>query len=102
MKKVCVECGTEFESRAHNQKYCTNDCCRKANSRKIMENYYAKKERKAGEKRYCAECAAPLSRYNDTEVCEKCSKKDMDDEYAKAIGGIIQNANRGKRKSKAK
>lgn len=95
--KQCVECGSDYEPKAHNQKYCTSACLRKATNKKIMENYYANKRRKAGEIRPCAECGTPLSRYNEGAVCEICSKMDAEEEIRAVIGGIIRNATRGKR-----
>ena len=42
---ICAntECAKEFDSKTHNQKYCSDECCRVATNRRIMEKYYEKK-----------------------------------------------------------
>jgi hypothetical protein len=67
-------CGQDFEPKTHNQKYCSDECCRIATNEKLKEQYYEKKARLAGKKRYCktAGCRVVLSRYNDTNICDKC------------------------------
>jgi len=42
---ICAnkECAKDFEPKTHNQKYCTDECCRIATNRRIMEKYYEKK-----------------------------------------------------------
>lgn len=64
----------EFEPKTHNQKYCSDECCRIATNEKLKEQYYDKKARLAGKKRICktSGCNVILSRYNDTKVCDKC------------------------------
>jgi len=37
------DCGKEFNQKTHNQKYCSDECCRIATNRRIMEKYYEKK-----------------------------------------------------------
>jgi hypothetical protein len=36
---ICAnkECAKDFEPKTHNQKYCTDECCRIATNRRIME-----------------------------------------------------------------
>ena len=71
MRKKCIECLNEFEFKTHNQKYCSNQCCRVATNKRIMEKYYAKRARLKGEKRLCA-CGRLLSRYNPEPICATC------------------------------
>ena len=37
------ECSQEFEPKTHNQKYHSDECCRMATNKRIMEKYYEKK-----------------------------------------------------------
>lgn len=69
-----VECGIEFESKTHNQKYHSEECCRRATNARLMDQYYERKERKRGAQRICASdgCETRLSRYNEKKVCQKC------------------------------
>jgi len=69
------ECAKEFEAKTHNQKYCTDECCRVATNRRIMEKYYEKKAIKNGSVRLCIKCKAKLSRYNTETICAACEKK---------------------------
>ena len=74
---ICAnkECGINFEPKTHNQKYCTDECCRVATNRRIMEKYYEKKAIRNGAARGCKKCNAQLSRYNETPLCASCQKK---------------------------
>lgn len=69
------ECAKEFEPKTHNQKYCTDECCRIATNRRIMEKYYEKKAIRNGAARPCKKCNAQLSRYNQSNYCATCEKK---------------------------
>lgn len=69
------DCKKEFEPKTHNQKYCTDNCCRVATNKRIMEKYYEKKAIKSGKLRACHECKTKLSRYNQSSLCSNCSKK---------------------------
>jgi hypothetical protein len=82
----------EFEPKTHNQKYCSDECCRIATNEKLKEAYYDKKARLAGKKRFCKtkNCGATLSRYNDTSVCEKCRSAKKANER-KALIEMIKN-----------
>lgn len=74
--KPCAyaECDNLFEQKTHNQRYCSDECCRKATNARLMEQYYEKKARLKGHIRVCAnpDCETVLSRYNDGKVCRKC------------------------------
>lgn len=72
--KICKECNNKFDAKTHNQKYCSNECCRIATNKRIMEKYYAKKARLNGEQRMCG-CGSPLSRYNAEDICSVCESK---------------------------
>ena len=37
------ECKKNFDAKTHNQKYCSEECCRIATNKRIMEKYYEKK-----------------------------------------------------------
>lgn len=92
-KMICQydECDNEFEPRTHNQKYCSDECCRIATNIKIKERYYEKKERLSGKKRICKSrgCDTILDRYNDSNICNLCiSKKENSErnELLKRLG----------------
>lgn len=72
---ICAnkECSKDFKPRTHNQKYCSDECCRVATNRRIMEKYYEKKAIRGGALRRCA-CGNMLSRYNQNTVCSICEK----------------------------
>jgi hypothetical protein len=74
---ICAnkECSKEFEAKTHNQKYCTEECCRVATNRRIMEKYYEKKAIRGGAVRVCKRCKVRLSRYNDSSLCVSCNRK---------------------------
>lgn len=67
------ECAIDFEAKTHNQKYCSDECCRVATNRRIMEKYYEKKAIRGGAVRKC-KCGNMLSRYNQNTVCSICEK----------------------------
>jgi hypothetical protein len=79
---ICAnkECAKDFDAKTHNQKYCSDECCRVATNKRIMEKYYEKKAIKNGAVRKCKKCSAPLSRYNQFTVCAKCEKKKTNSE----------------------
>lgn len=68
------DCKKEFSPKTHNQKYCSDECCRVATNKRIMEKYYEKKAIRNGKLRECKKCSAPLSRYNQSAVCSVCEK----------------------------
>ena len=79
MTGVCAydKCKKEFTKSTHNQKYCSDVCCRTATNLKIKEKYYENKERLRGKKRYCSKrgCNNLLSRYNTDAMCQECAAK---------------------------
>lgn len=87
---ICAnkECAKDFEAKTHNQKYCSDECCRVATNRRIMEKYYEKKEIRNGKKRNCKKCKSQLSRYNETFICSSCTKKTNHENNTKLLGMI--------------
>lgn len=71
------ECGQPFVKSTHNQKYCSDACCRTATNLKVREKYYENRERLKGKKRYCSGkgCDNLLSRYNPEKICQECVAK---------------------------
>jgi len=74
---ICAntECAKDFDSKTHNQKYCSDECCRVATNKRIMQKYYEKKAIKNGASRLCKECKSQLSRYNAENICSSCLKE---------------------------
>jgi hypothetical protein len=85
----------EFQPKTHNQKYCSDECCRIATNEKLKEAYYEKKARLAGAKRICKSknCSVILSRYNEGSICEKCISADKEKER-KALIEMMRNVSR--------
>jgi len=81
---ICAyeECNNEFTPKTHNQKYCSDECCRTATNKKLKEAYYEKKARLAGAKRICKtkDCNVELSRYNTSNVCDRCTGSKKEEE----------------------
>ncbi len=90
MKCAYKNCNNDFTPKTHNQKYCSDECCKIATNEKIREAYYEKKARLAGKKRVCKKCTTILSRYNEYNVCSKCMIKEKADEK-KLIMEAIKN-----------
>jgi hypothetical protein len=85
----------EFEPKTHNQKYCSDECCRIATNEKLKEAYYEKKARLAGAKRICKNrgCTVILSRYNEGNICDKCVSAEKEKER-KALIEMMRNVSR--------
>lgn len=90
MISVCAnsECKKEFNAKTHNQKYCSDECCRVATNKRIMEKYYEKKAIRNGAYRECKNCKGELSRYNTNSICAACEKK-SDKNMKHRLLGII-------------
>lgn len=82
MKCAYEECKNEFEPKTHNQKYCSDECCRIATNIKIKNKYREKKERLSGKVRICKTpgCNTVMSRYFEDAVCELCRSKAIAEE----------------------
>ena len=75
---VCARngCNAIGVRKTHNQKYCTDECCRLATNTRIMEKYYERQDQRNGKTRFCKVClTTKLSRYNDGQVCSSCKTK---------------------------
>lgn len=92
---ICLNegCGKEFEKTTHNQKYCSDECCRESTNQKIKEKYREKKERLSGKKRVCSTrgCRTELSKYNEEKVCDSCVAKNK----SKELNELLRILNRG-------
>jgi hypothetical protein len=88
MKCLNIECKKDFISKTHNQKYCSDECCRIATNKRIMEKYYEKKAIKNGAPRKCKGCVGFLSRYNNDLYCAKCIKSKSSN-YKKKIMDLL-------------
>lgn len=82
------ECAKDFTPKTHNQKYCSDECCRIATNRRIMEKYYEKKAIRNGAPRNCKKCNVKLSRYNQRDICSTC-EKNLGSANKKALWEII-------------
>ena len=76
---ICAfeECQNEFEPKTHNQKYCSDECCKIATNVKIKEKYQNTKARRAGVSVKCKNrgCKQILNRYGTDDECEVCKAK---------------------------
>jgi hypothetical protein len=77
MKCAYEKCGKKFEPKTHNQKYCSDECCRIATNKKLKDQYYRNKARRAGVAFKCKGkgCNQILSRYTEGDVCDSCLGK---------------------------
>ena len=75
-------CDNEFTAKTHNQKYCSDECCKTATNIKIKEKYYYKKARLSGQKFVCKSrgCKQVLNRFTTEEICEVCKSKEKEQE----------------------
>lgn len=67
------DCKKEFIAKVYNARYCGPDCRRIITNKKLLDDYYEKKENKT-KKRICKtkNCTTILSRYNKENICELC------------------------------
>ena|SRR6476469_6755639 len=67
------ECDIVSVRKKHNQKYCSDECCRLATNKRIMKKYYDRRDQRMGKIRYCNICGTTqLSRYNNSQTCAPC------------------------------
>lgn len=86
-----AECGNVGLKATHNQKYCSNECCRIETNRKIMKKYHERAAIKRGKTRLCVKCDTKLSRYNTSNICGACetTKRKSDvDEAARLVASV--------------
>lgn len=90
---ICANdgCENEFEKTTHNQKYCSDECCRIATNQKIKDKNRERKERLSGKVRICSNrgCKTILLKYNESSTCAYCDAKEKRkelDELLRIIG----------------
>lgn len=88
MKCANGNCLKDFEPKTHNQKYCSDECCRIATNKRIMDKYYERKAIRNGAFRPCRNCKSQLSRYNKSNLCSACEKKINIDNRKNIMGAI--------------
>lgn len=91
---VCARPGCEVVAvrKTHNQKFCTDECCRLATNARIMEKYYAKRDQRQGKVRFCKSCeTTKLSRYNDSDICSACNIRQQEDAN-KSVANMLLSA----------
>lgn len=93
LKCAYEECNNTFVKTTHNQKYCSDECCRIATNKKLKQQYYEKKARLAGKEFRCANrgCNQILNRYTTDKICESCKAKKVVDEK-KEVLSMLRNA----------
>lgn len=76
--RVCSNdiCKKEFTAKVYNTIYCSPECRKVVTNKKLLENYYKKKENKT-RKRVCVtkKCSTVLSTYNQEDICEQCKNE---------------------------
>lgn len=84
------ECNKEFEKATHNQKYCSDECCRVATNLKIKQKNKEKRDRLSGKVRVCSTkgCKTVLLKYNESSVCELCEAKKRSKDLKELLGII--------------
>lgn len=80
-------CNNEFTAKTHNQKYCSDECCKIATNIKIKEKYIYKKARLSGQKFICKNigCNQVLNRFTNNNICEVCKAKERNQERKKLL-----------------
>lgn len=81
-------CKNKFEPKTHNQKYCSDECCKIATNLNIKKKYQERKDRLAGKKRICKTkgCVQELTMYNESDVCHGCIAKEREQERQDLLG----------------
>lgn len=76
--RICSneECKQEFLAKVYNTIYCSTECRKVVTNKKLLDNYYRKKENKT-KKRVCQtdRCSTILSSYNEEDICEQCKSE---------------------------
>jgi hypothetical protein len=76
--RICQndECKKEFIAKVYNTIYCSPECRKVVTNKKLLENYYRKKDNKK-RKRVCItdNCNTVLSSYNEEDICEQCKNE---------------------------
>lgn len=86
------KCDNTFVKTTHNQKYCSDECCRIATNKKLKKQYYERKARLAGKAFKCSTrgCNQTLNRYTTDKVCEICKAKKVTEERQELINMLKQ------------
>lgn len=84
-EKECLYCGDTFVPHRHNMLYCNPKCCKIATNQKVIKRYHQNKQRKNNKNRFCSDCTAILSKYNDNDKCYSCIKKIEEDNRKKLL-----------------
>ena len=88
--RICAyePCGVEYIKSTHNQKFHSDECCRLATNKRIMEKYYERKARLKGAVRICKTptCNTKLSRYNASKFCSACERRESDERRYRLMG----------------
>lgn len=88
MSPLCAECSISFIKNRSNQKYCSLECCKFANNKKILERYNRNKTVHTLIRK-CQQCSKKLSRYNKGVLCFSCDKAREDEikiDFLKSLG----------------
>lgn len=82
LKCAYDKCKNKFVKTTHNQKYCSDECCRIATNKKLKKQYYDRKARLAGKEFKCSSrgCDQILNRYTTDKICEVCQAKKVSKE----------------------
>lgn len=91
----CEICGNEFETFAHNQKYCSDECVKEKNRQWYHDNFVSASETNPYVTKVCEECGAEYKTNHMASRRKYCSK-----DCAKAVE--IRNQARGNHQQRAK
>lgn len=84
-------CNNIATRKAHNQKYCSDECCMEATKQRAMEKYYERRDRQRGKERFCIQCKdTRLSRYNESKICSECSSKNKEKANETLVGMLTR------------
>jgi hypothetical protein len=86
-------CKNKFEPKTHNQKYCSDECCKIATNLNIKKKYQDRKDRLAGKKRICKnkDCYQELGRYQEGQICNLCLAKERERDRQDLLGMLNGN-----------
>jgi predicted nucleic acid-binding Zn ribbon protein len=71
--KHCEWCDTQFQTKVSYQIYCSPNCREQATKEKIAQRYaQTRRSKRLSKVRNCKSCSAPLSAYNDEDLCYEC------------------------------
>lgn len=90
--KVCANCSVDFEPATKRQIYCSVECREEATQKKIkLRQKHKRREKNRKNPRVCAGgCGTVLSIYNNSGLCESCTKTKKIGQAFKELKGIIE------------